>query len=613
MAFLNDAQVLTDIMVKEGQNTRSIHDQTFGKPMKNLSPEDIRDIISDLTESAFAGELKGAGENGGFVTNGGLDYGMKAELVTKLKDIYVQAAENAIFKNSQSIGNYISELRSPDQLHLVALIAGVIQNSYNVIFKTFVTKDIQFTRQVEQPFAVSFDNEYIDFFDLVNSKVNLEKFMGANMPSGVVELDFTAGAIDKNLIDEFNAALQASDPDAPFINGPYNFLNRGISVVSVTWDGGSGAKKYPVNYIATGSFTQSGQVSNVVGVIDLELNKPDRSKKVKVLGSVLLDGTVQLHTPDTNLKKIELKFNLPALGPQRPVTFGNRTVPIVIPITKGTAAQTTLNETFLQESALILGKDLIETFHKHSMQAVNAYRDVAGFDFIDGIIAELESNKKLGNDNLINYGTTVSQRSIYATEKVDGNIAKYGFQKSFSGYNDILAKGMHDVANELEVGLNPQERRFTIYSSSSAAQWIKQSDGSDFHRFGEIGDVADGTVANLSLPYSLKKIRIGGYYEAFYIASNRLHSKHDAEVDVMVNGVAKKLKTKEHRYVMLPRFEEVQDNYLCLLGPEYIEEGTGTSTYSRNKSLNLETKFDYAALNKSLGVVTYVEEPLHAV
>lgn len=171
---------------------------------------------------------------------------------------------------------------------------------------------------------------------------------------------------------------------------------------------------------------------------------------------------------------------------------------------------------------------------------------------------------------------------------------------------------MFKVTNKLEKALNPQERKYTIYSSTAAAQWVREADGGNFNKFQELGDLGEGALAGLSLPYQLRKIRIGGHATGYFISTNaRVSESKSATFTPAGHTASVTTNVDVHNYIINTNYEEHLDTYAFLQGPEYIEQGTGTDQFGKNTSLNLETMFEMTAFNESLGVVEFKEDPLH--
>ena len=604
-----DASRLYEISQKVANATRGEMGQEFGKPMSALAEDGITRIAEMIAKEVFGAELNAIAENKSLTGVAASESMFKEELIKKFKEVYTAAAENSIFRYSQNTGHYISSLGTIDQLHLVALIAGVVQSTYNVIFKTHVEKGLTFTREVDLPYVITHDGQKIDFFDLVNNADKLRAITNINSPTSTIEFAVQSQKVTGNLIDEYNKALLAANPNSTLITGPYDFLNRGIEIVAVEESG----QKVNVRHVTTGYPTQSGQRSDVVATINAVFTDKETNvtKTVKILGSVRINGDIEMKTDGTAITKVWVKFNLPPIGPRRPLQFSSQKAPVVVQMNGSFSAQTTLNEQFKQHHALVLGKDLIEEFHKYSMTTVNRVKDQYAFDFIDDTIKRLDVAAPLALDN---FETTLTRNRTFAKVVAKATDANKGYVGTLPGNEDVLAQAMFKVTNQLEVALNPKERRYMIYSSSAAAQWVREADGSSFNKFQELGDLGDQSLAGLSLPYSLKKVKIGGHATGYFISTN---AKKDYTEGVKVTftprGSSAQVTgapTQKHRYVVKTDYEATLDTYLFLQGPEYIEQGTGTDQFARNTSLNLETMYDMTAFNESIGVVDFTEEPL---
>lgn len=610
MNLTRDAKKLWDIASELREYTRREFGQEFTKPLSNLGENGVFDIANFLADRVFANEFEALEKAKSAMGEDSVKAAFKEEFLNHLKENLVTSQENSIFKYSQNTGQYVSNLSTIDQLHMVALIAGVIQSTYSIIFKTHVEKGLTFTREVDLPYVITSDGEMIDFFDLVNNGKKLLEVAGTNSPTSTVEFTVTGGKVTGNIIDEYNKELLAKDPTTNRITGPYDFLNRGLEIVEITENG----KKIPVKWVGTGYPTQSGQRSDVVTTFSATLTDKEEkaTKTVRVLGDVKLNGDIVLFVDGGTVTKIKVKFNLPAIGPRRPIQFNTRKTPIVVQIGESFSAQTTLNQNFLEKNTLVLKANLIEDFHKFSMTAVNRHKDEYAFQFIDDTIAKLEGIAANANP-LENFETTLTKNRTFAKETVEAYNANKGYVSTLEGNEDVLSRAMFKVTNKLEQALNPQERKYTIYGSTASAQWVREADGGHFNKFQELGDLGEGSLAGLSLPYQLRKIRIGGHATGYFISTNARKSTVEKAVSFTPAGhtTPKTADIDVHRYVVNTNYEAHLDTYAFLQGPEYIEQGTGTDQFGKNTSLQLETMFEMTAFNESIGVIDFKEDPLN--
>lgn len=610
MNLTRDARKLWDIASELREYTRREFGQEFTKPLSNLGENGVFDIANFLADRVFANEFEALEKAKSAMGEDSVKAAFKEEFLNHLKENLVTSQENSIFKYSQNTGQYVSNLSTIDQLHMVALIAGVIQSTYSIIFKTHVEKGLTFTREVDLPYVITSDGEMIDFFDLVNNGKKLLEVAGTNSPTSTVEFTVTGGKVTGNIIDEYNKELLAKDPTTNRITGPYDFLNRGLEIVEITENG----KKIPVKWVGTGYPTQSGQRSDVVTTFSATLTDKEEkaTKTVRVLGDVKLNGDIVLFVDGGTVTKIKVKFNLPAIGPRRPIQFNTRKTPIVVQIGESFSAQTTLNQNFLEKNTLVLKANLIEDFHKFSMTAVNRHKDEYAFQFIDDTIAKLEGIAANANP-LENFETTLTKNRTFAKETVEAYNANKGYVSTLEGNEDVLSRAMFKVTNKLEQALNPQERKYTIYGSTASAQWVREADGGHFNKFQELGDLGEGSLAGLSLPYQLRKIRIGGHATGYFISTNARKSTVETSVSFTPAGhtTPKTADIDVHRYVVNTNYEAHLDTYAFLQGPEYIEQGTGTDQFGKNTSLQLETMFEMTAFNESIGVIDFKEDPLN--
>ena len=610
MNLTRDAKKLWDIASELREYTRREFGQEFTKPLSNLGENGVFDIANFLADRVFANEFEALERAKSAMGEDSVKAAFKEEFLNHLKENLVTSQENSIFKYSQNTGQYVSNLSTIDQLHMVALIAGVIQSTYSIIFKTHVEKGLTFTREVDLPYVITSDGEMLDFFDLVNNGKKLLEVAGTNSPTSTVEFTVTGGKVTGNIIDEYNKELLAKDPTTNRITGPYDFLNRGLEIVEITENG----KKIPVKWVGTGYPTQSGQRSDVVTTFSATLTDKEEkaTKTVRVLGDVKLNGDLVLFVDGGTVTKIKVKFNLPAIGPRRPLQFNTRKTPIVVQIGESFSAQTTLNQNFLEKNTLVLKANLIEDFHKFSMTAVNRHKDEYAFQFIDDTIAKLEGIAANANP-LENFETTLTKNRTFAKETVEAYNANKGYVSTLEGNEDVLSRAMFKVTNKLEKALNPQERKYTIYGSTASAQWVREADGGHFNKFQELGDLGEGSLAGLSLPYQLRKIRIGGHATGYFISTNARTSTVERSVSFTPAGhtTPKTADIDVHRYVVNTNYEAHLDTYAFLQGPEYIEQGTGTDQFGKNTSLQLETMFEMTAFNESIGVIDFKEDPLN--
>lgn len=606
-----DAKRLWQIASEVSEETRRKFGSEFTKPIQGLGENGVFDIIDMITEKTFASEHENLAKSQVSLGEGALVTAFKEELLKQFETRYKAAAENGIFKYSQNTGHYLTSMGSIEQLHMVALIAGIIQSTYSIVFRNYVEKGLTFTREVDLPYAITSDGEIIDFFDLVNNGEKLLEVAGSNSPTSTVALAVAGGKVSANIINLYNKKLLAADPNSTKITGPYDFLNRGLEIVSIT----ENSKKIPVKYVATGYMTQSGQRSDVISTFDATFTDKETgaTKTVRILGSAKINGDISLFVDGATLTEIEIKFNLPAIGPRRPIQFSSRKTPIVVQIGESFSAQTTLNSKFVKQHALVLEADLVADFHKYSMTAVNRHRDEFAFKFVNDVINRLDKMQTTPNA-VENYETTLTKNRVYAKEVVEAYNANKGYVSTLVGNEDVLARAMFKVTNTLELGLNPQERRYTVYSSSAAAQWVREADGGNFNKFQELGDLGEGAIAGLSLPYQLRKIRIGGHATGYFISSNIQAvrgKKESAQFTPVGHTSPVNTKVDTYRYVVNTNYEAHLDTYAFLQGPEFIEQGTGTDQFAKNKSLQLETMFDMTAFNESIGVVEFKEDPLN--
>ena len=134
MNLTRDAKKLWDIASELREYTRREFGQEFTKPLSNLGENGVFDIANFLADRVFANEFEALERAKSAMGEDSVKAAFKEEFLNHLKENLVTSQENSIFKYSQNTGQYVSNLSTIDQLHMVALIAGVIQSTYSIIF-----------------------------------------------------------------------------------------------------------------------------------------------------------------------------------------------------------------------------------------------------------------------------------------------------------------------------------------------------------------------------------------------------------------------------------------------------------------------------------------------
>ena len=613
-----ETKTIMGVFEKMNAYTRSKYNQDFSKTMVNLNAEARKDMAKKMSDNIFASELLRQGENSGFNTNDAVTTASRASIIKSIKSEFKARAENVLL-GSQSLGNYTTAINNMQTLQSVMLYPGVIQSTYNKIAKTVVEKKLFYDRLYDAPYLIGHDNKIYDYYGTLRDNEALKKLMGHASPTDVIELPVTnkyvtnvtgvtstTGAL-ANLIDSYNHGKQTP------INGPYNYLNRGIEIVAIGYDEGGTTKQKAVTLITNGNQTQSGEVSDVVATIRLKLSNPSNptAEPIRINGSVAANGDIDVFCSDDKVKSITFKFNLPVIGMQGAVSIGRKKSQLRFFINEAERFRTTLNQQYIMDSDRMIEDDVIELFNADVITLANQRKDQWTFDWFDD---HIKSMKTATVQDFVNTETVLDRYALFADGKVEMNqimqsAAAAGMEGFMKIHNDMLANEMFKVLNQIELELNPLEKNFVIYSSSLATQWISDMAGNNVTKFNMISDGGDGTIAGLATPYTLNRININNHYTGWFVASNRLRSEK-IEIDAPAFGASAKGYGYLHKYRIIPRLEESKDSFIFLSGPEMFTRGTSTPEFVNYEAINYEIRWDLACINKTIGEVEFYESPM---
>lgn len=613
-----ETKTIMGVFEKMNAYTRSKYNQDFSKTMVNLNAEARKDMAKKMSDNIFASELLRQGENSGFNTNDAVTTASRASIIKSIKSEFKARAENVLL-GSQSLGNYTTAINNMQTLQSVMLYPGVIQSTYNKIAKTVVEKKLFYDRLYDAPYLIGHDNKIYDYYGTLRDNEALKKLMGHASPTDVIELPVTnkyvtnvtgvtstTGAL-ANLIDSYNHGKQTP------INGPYNYLNRGIEIVAIGYDEGGTTKQKAVTLITNGNQTQSGEVSDVVATIRLKLSNPSNptAEPIRINGSVAANGDIDVFCSDDKVKSITFKFNLPVIGMQGAVSIGRKKSQLRFFINEAERFRTTLNQQYIMDSDIMIEDDVIELFNADVITLANQRKDQWTFDWFDD---HIKSMKTATVQDFVNTETVLDRYALFADGKVEMNqimqsAAAAGMEGFMKIHNDMLANEMFKVLNQIELELNPLEKNFVIYSSSLATQWISDMAGNNVTKFNMISDGGDGTIAGLATPYTLNRININNHYTGWFVASNRLRSEK-IEIDAPAFGASAKGYGYLHKYRIIPRLEESKDSFIFLSGPEMFTRGTSTPEFVNYEAINYEIRWDLACINKTIGEVEFYESPM---
>lgn len=596
------------------------HNSFLKKSAKDMDKDAIRKFAKDAASIVFGKELKASGESAGFTSNQGISALSKQGLLNSLNNEFQARFEN-VLQYSQSIGNYTTDITNLSAAQSVLLYPGVIQSTYNKIVQTTVEKKLFYDRQYDAPYLIGPHGERYDYYGTLRDSEALQKLMGKSSPEARIEMpvNATKGYVENvagvtasqgtlaNLVDSYNFGK------AHPINGPRNYLNRGVEIVAIGYDKNGTTEQRAVTYVATSNQTQSGQLNDVVANIQLKLvdESNPAAEPIRIVGSVNANGDVDVLVTDPKVKTVTFKFVLPAIGMDSYLSIGRKKVPLRYWITKTEKFMTTINQEYIDVSEMMINEDVIEKFNQDVIVVANNMKDDWTFDWFKKHKNSMREAARV--QGFINQETTLNRYALFAEGAVEmNNIIAGGASrgdKIFDLHNDMLANEIFKVCNAIELEINPLEKNFVMYSSSLASQWISDMAGNNVTKMNLISDGGDGTIAGLATPYTLNRIVINKHYTGWFVASNRLESEKKTNIDAPAFGAGAKGLGHVHTYTLIPRFEESKDSFIFLSGPEMFTKGTGTNEYVNYESINYEVKWDLACINKTIGEVTFTESP----
>lgn len=595
--------------------TQNLGNQAFGRSaLMQVGKDGIKNLVKAVAETAFLNEKVSIGESAGLMTNESKNAKFRGELVDKIKKEYVARAENLLLQ-SQHSGGVLSNITTYQQLYMVALIQGVIQPSYSKIFKTVVDPNPIFTRSISYPRIIDHLGNAAPLIDVINDKkriLELTQGAGANITFG---LEVQGQKIEKNILDAYRNNMASQNVPANF--GPRNFINRGFKITSMKYEDGGQVKVIPINFTSMENHSQSGEISDTVGTINLSLSPTATgvTTKIDIFGRVLANGDVKIAVSDPNVKELEFKFNLPPVGVQNPYTVQHINSKFQESITQNAKASCTLNEMFLDDHVFYVNKDAIETFNTDVVMITNGQKDAFAFDTVDKLEAELAEGTTHAFINDSNYFEGPTRKKLFS-DVLDMNVVATTARlndASTTANNLMLAQRLFKVLNNIDLFMNPKERNFTIYSASAGVQWLKDAYGNNVSKFNMIGSVGN-EIAGITTPYDILRTTVGEIYNVNYVATNREvveveeadHTKYGTNGFIPNNQKANLETTTFH---VIPTFEEEKDTLLMVSGKEYLTEGTGTAEDPASPSLNYQHRFDMLKMNKVLGKLRFTEIP----
>lgn len=608
--------------------TSAIVPGSFLTDVKPMTKQQMEMVVEQLANDAFKPERVSLSESANYATNEGIIARSKLALNQSMKEEFIARGENMLYHTIQSTGAQSSIVTPVAQAGTVSLIGGIIDEVYNKFMKTQATRNPMYIRNYTIPLVIDSMGNMYDLITLQADMEMLEQVAGASTIAIEQKVNFPAASTSlvDNLISLTNLELKAKNPKALPINGPRNFVSRGIRITSIKYDG----KTYPQEWESLGIQSQNGQNNTDIAIISLTLSdiNPTGGSKVTILGKVTQDGTIELLTNDSKLTQITVKYYLPPLDQQAPFTTSRKLTNYQKMINETARAQTTLNTTISEDFKFMTGEDLVERFNTDIMIVTNARKDAYAIRTVRTILEELkaaELAKTAATPNYVNLETMVTARSVYAERVTDTNTQSNGNQNIYAGYNISLANDLYNVASDINVVLNPQEARYAIATSIHAFQRINTANNESQTRFNLIGDMAEGGIAGFSVgsAYQLNRAAVGSY-DTVVVASNRLRTIVDRKERVVLtdlNGNEKKDHAGNsltgmanvYDFFVLPLFEEAQDTLIFINGLEVFEEGTGMSSAEQSKSVNYTGRFTIATLNKVAGMVTLKERPTEKV
>lgn len=621
---MNDAQAIGKIFDGMNANLRRTYQTSFGEAMSNVDVNTKKNIVELAANIGFGADLKATRGESGIATSAGVNAESKNKLITEMYKEYIARGESLISRAGESFaangvpsqaGPIHTTMDANTQMLLMALVPSIIKPIHNKVVKSIVTKGLQFNRIAQTPYVIDEQGKEYDYYELLNDRELLDNISDGGQPLIRLHVELTAAdtLVKANLCDMWNQQLTVANPHnyAQF-KTITDFIARGIKISKVYIEDAGKVKAYPVEYKTTGYNVQSGGVNTTVANIDLTVENKD-GKKLSLMGTIKADGSTILTAVGADgvfIKGVDFEFVIPAKGAQNTLRTVYRETPMTVFIQKKAAHAMTLNAQLLDDFELKYGKDLVTMFNDQVVTMTNAQKDQALLKYIDRQVSDLAMADAAAN-KFENKESVLSRYNYFSTSTIDMNTFNPGMMSFVDAASAALAKGMFDVTNYLDVKLRPNVPNFSIVSSSTAAQWIKDNNnntGVVFKITGQATDT-DSTIAGIVTPYTLNNINIGNNYHGTYITTNRIESKETTR-DMLdnaanqVTGIA-----KEHTFYVIPRFEENLDSILFLHGLERVTEGVNDIEFTRDKTLQYETRYDITSFNKSLGLLKFIEAP----
>lgn len=565
----------------------------------------IKKMVKYLGDTAFRTDLMSAGENSGLGTNAAMNAKVKSEIVDSAKKEYVARAENLLIQTPNSSG-LVNPITTHQQFYAVALVQGVVQPVSNKIVPTIVTEDPIYAREISYPILIDSEGKSHNLAVVLNDDEKLLRLTSASSAHVVFETAFTNKEVDINLIDEYNASVGSGQQ----IAGPRNYVNRGAKIVSITYDDAGTEKEVKTNYTIRENQTQSAEFSDFVGKIYLTLTPESSTKKeIIIMGGIKVDGSVKLTCNDANVKKISIAFNLPPVGIQSPFDISWANGVFQEQITQTITASMSLNPSMMKDYSFYTGQDQMETFQTQVLTTAVHRIDAYFFRGADLLVKELEDEIKHPQEysNKENYFEDPT-RKLLDKRVLDMAKVEHWYDEGIQGHNQYLARVLYEMMNKMDVHLNPQERRYTMYSDSALAQWLKDPYGAVASNFNIIGN-ANQEIAGLVTPYDIIRMQVGSFYPVSYVATNR----RKATTEEVQPGPNNKLSSGEvglrmvHEMTVIPDYEESKDTMIMAKGKEFLYEGTGTAIDPASASLNYISRFELIKMNKVIGRLTFKE------
>lgn len=582
----------------------------FGEAaIERVNGDHMTSLVKALADRAFMKERVAAAEGAGLTTNGSVAAKVRNDLANKSKKEYIARGENFL-RQSQHSGGVQSDITTYQQLFLTALIQGTVSPVYSKIFKTIVDPSPFIMRSISFPKIIDHNGNAAPLIDVINdNKKILELTAGAG-----ANIKFTLPVTNKNIalniLDEYNRQLGT----AKRINTPFNYINRGFKIVSMMYDDGSGAIEVPINATSTENHTQSGEISDSVGVINIPLKgeKPG-DPDINIYGRILIDGDVNIYVSDDKVKSLKIQFNLPPVGIQNPYTVQHINSKYQEPITQNAKASCTLNEMFLDDHVFYVGKDALELFNTEVLRITNAQKDAYALKVVDDEIAEQKSMVKKPYENGSAFFEGATRKGLFE-DTLDMNVAAELLRlndATTTANNLMLAQRLFKLLNRIDIFMNPEERNFTLYSASTAVQWLKDAYGNNVSKFNIVGN-SGNEIAGISTLYDVIRCNIGELYNVNYVATNRIKSEVTKKTNADYPGsipAGKSAMVESYDIYAIPAFEDTKDSMIMISGKEILSEGTGTAEDPASTSLNYQHRFDLLKFNKVLGIMKMIEIP----